>query len=159
MRWLVGVMTALLLATMAATTVGEALDDGGPRAAAPSATTAAPSTPATSAPPRPEPTASTGPATTGTGPTTATSTTATTPGLTPAEVAAHASSDSCWLIVSGRVYDVTTYLRSHPGGSRTITPWCGRESTEAFATEDGEGEHSDKAYALLEDYFIGALAG
>jgi cytochrome b involved in lipid metabolism len=61
--------------------------------------------------------------------------------------------------VSGRVYDVTTYLRDHPGGSRTITPWCGQESTEAFATEDGEGEHSDEAYALLEDYLIGDLAG
>jgi cytochrome b involved in lipid metabolism len=73
-------------------------------------------------------------------------------------IAQHASSASCWLLVDGRVYDVTAYLRSHPGGSRTITPWCGKEATQAFATEGGRGEHSSNAYDLLADYEIGRLA-
>jgi cytochrome b involved in lipid metabolism len=79
------------------------------------------------------------------------------PSFTAAEVAQHSSSTSCWLLIDARVYDVTRYLRNHPGGSRTILPWCGRESTTAFATEDGRGEHSDEAYALLDEYFIGEL--
>lgn len=78
--------------------------------------------------------------------------------FTTAQIATHSSSSSCWLVVNGRVYDVTTYLRSHPGGSRTITPWCGKESTVAFATEDGRGEHSTDAYVQLERYLIGELA-
>ncbi len=40
---------------------------------------------------------------------------------------------------------VTSYLGSHPGGTRTVTPWCGKESTAAFTTEEGRGEHSPDA--------------
>jgi cytochrome b involved in lipid metabolism len=80
------------------------------------------------------------------------------PRFTAAEIATHSTTSSCWLVVDGRVYDVTTYLRSHPGGSRTITPWCGKESTVAFATEDGRGEHSTDAYAQLDRYVIGERA-
>lgn len=61
-------------------------------------------------------------------------------------------------MVSDRVYDVTTYLQRHPGGAETIIPWCGRESTVAFQTEDGVGSHSSRAYRDLETYFVGALA-
>ena len=36
--------------------------------------------------------------------------------FTPAEVARHASSDDCWVIVADHVYDVTAFLDDHPGG-------------------------------------------
>jgi hypothetical protein len=62
-----------------------------------------------------------------------------------------------WLLISGAVHDVTNYLRVHPGGAETITPWCGKEATEAFATEDGRGEHSPRAQQLLASYYIGEL--
>lgn len=88
-------------------------------------------------------------------PTTPTSTP--TPGLTYAAVAQHASPADCWLVISNRVYDVTSYLKKHPGGAETITPWCGKESTEAFQTEDGAGSHSTRAYRDLEAYDIGGL--
>ncbi|MCC6433981.1 MAG: cytochrome b5 domain-containing protein, partial [Acidimicrobiales bacterium] len=80
-------------------------------------------------------------------------------GPTLADVAAHATSEDCWLAIGGNAYDVTAYLTDHPGGSRTITPFCGLEATEAFATEDGRGEHSEEAVALLADYLVGALVG
>lgn len=79
-------------------------------------------------------------------------------GITMAELDRHNTSTSCWLLISGKVYDVTSYLRNHPGGSRTITPWCGKESTNAFATEDGRGEHSPDAYAHLDGLLIGSIA-
>jgi cytochrome b involved in lipid metabolism len=79
--------------------------------------------------------------------------------FTSAEIAVHNTTSSCWLLIDARVYDVSTYLSRHPAGSRTITPWCGRESTVAFDTEDGEGTHSSRAYVDLAAYEIGVLAG
>jgi len=75
------------------------------------------------------------------------------------EIALHNTTASCWLLISARVYDVSTYLTRHPAGTRTITPWCGKESTVAFATEDGTGTHSSRAYGDLAEYEIGLLAG
>jgi cytochrome b involved in lipid metabolism len=31
------------------------------------------------------------------------------------EVAQHASRKDCWIIINGKVYDVTLYLEEHPG--------------------------------------------
>jgi len=75
------------------------------------------------------------------------------------EIALHNTTASCWLLISARVYDVSTYLTRHPAGTRTITPWCGKESTVAFATEDGTGTHSSRAYGDLAEYEIGLFAG
>jgi hypothetical protein len=155
MKWLIGFVLAALLGTMAATTIGYfAIGDEEPTATRSTTTsTVAPAT--TSALPS-------GPTSAPSGPTTTTSpvaptTTSRVVGYTVADVSQHASTTSCWLLIDGRVYDVTTYLRSHPGGARTITPWCGKEATEAFATEDGRGEHSTSAYQQLDDYYLGNL--
>ncbi len=89
--------------------------------------------------------------------TTPTSTT-TRPATSFAELTAHDSIDDCWLAIGGNAYDVTGYIQEHPGGSRTIIPWCGLEATVAFLTEDGRGEHSEEAEALLREYLIGPLS-
>lgn len=78
-------------------------------------------------------------------------------GLTYADVARHATLADCWIVVDGRVYDVTNYLRTHPGGIDTISPWCGKESTVAYETEDGAGTHSSRADRLLESYYVADL--
>jgi len=36
------------------------------------------------------------------------------------EVKQHNTTQSCWIIAHGYVYDVTTFLGSHPGGTRCI---------------------------------------
>ena len=75
------------------------------------------------------------------------------------EVAMHNSPDDCWIIVSNKVYDVSSYVKLHPGGSATITPYCGEEATRAFETKDlGRGEdHSGFAYSHLDSLYVGDL--
>ena len=36
------------------------------------------------------------------------------------EVAKHNSPDDCWVVIHGVVYDLTSFYRSHPGGSQII---------------------------------------
>jgi cytochrome b involved in lipid metabolism len=75
--------------------------------------------------------------------------------LTSGEVAKHASEASCWLIINNKVYDATNYLNAHPGGKGRILAYCGTDATTAFATKDGEGQHSDTANQILGSYYIG----
>ncbi|CAN0907982.1 Nitrate reductase [NADH] [Linum grandiflorum] len=72
--------------------------------------------------------------------------------FTTAEVNKHNSIDSAWIIVNGQVYDCTSFLKDHPGGSDSILINAGTDCTEEF-----EAIHSDKARKLLEDYHIGEL--
>lgn len=156
MRWLVALTLALLLGTIAVTSVaGLVTDQAEPagRALTP-VITAAPvgsaDSPALTAPALATPAAA-DPATTPTS-------TTTQPATSFAELTAHDSIDDCWLAIGGNAYDVTGYIQAHPGGSRTIIPWCGLEATVAFLTEDGRGEHSEEAEALLREYLIGPLS-
>ncbi|KAK4103739.1 hypothetical protein N658DRAFT_445171 [Parathielavia hyrcaniae] len=52
--------------------------------------------------------------------------------LTGIEVAKHNKSDDCWVIVHGRAYDVTEFLPEHPGGSKIILKYAGKDATEEF---------------------------
>ncbi|KAF1837283.1 L-lactate dehydrogenase [Decorospora gaudefroyi] len=52
--------------------------------------------------------------------------------LTGEQVAAHDKADSCWVIVHGRAYDVTEFLPEHPGGSKIILKYAGKDATEAY---------------------------
>lgn len=47
------------------------------------------------------------------------------------EVAKHRTAQDCWVIIDGQVYDVTVFLRTHPGGSGAILPFAGRDITRA----------------------------
>lgn len=71
-----------------------------------------------------------------------------------AEVATHASETSCWTVVRGEVYDVTTWIAQHPGGEKSILSMCGKDGTKGF-----EGQHGGDARpeAQLEEFKIGVL--
>lgn len=45
-----------------------------------------------------------------------------------AEVAKHAAREDMWMVVHGKVYDVTEYLYNHPGGPEILFEQAG-EST------------------------------
>ena len=93
-------------------------------------------------------------------PTTPTPTPAPTPTpvtYTAALVAQHNSVSDCWLIINNKIYNVTQYIPFHPGGTNTIRPWCGKESTQAFTTRGGNGRHSQSAWNQLEKYYLATL--
>lgn len=74
-------------------------------------------------------------------------------------VRAHNTLTDCWMIISGKVYDVTEYVPLHPGGVETIKSSCGADGTQEFKTkgESNPQDHSDFAYTLLENYYIGTI--
>lgn len=50
--------------------------------------------------------------------------------FTPTEVAKHSSSEDAWLIIDGKVYDVTDF--DHPGGD-VLLSYAGQDASEVFA--------------------------
>ncbi|KAF3166918.1 hypothetical protein TWF788_011510 [Orbilia oligospora] len=52
--------------------------------------------------------------------------------LTSTEIAKHNSAESCWVIIHGKAYDVTDFLPEHPGGSKIILKYAGKDATEEF---------------------------
>lgn len=80
------------------------------------------------------------------------------------EVAAHTTKEDCWTAIGGKVYDITPYVRSHPGGSEILRA-CGKDGTSLFNTrKTAEGEevgsgtpHSTSARNTLQQFEIGTL--
>lgn len=79
--------------------------------------------------------------------------------LNAAAVAAHGIAGDCWLIIGGKVYNVTNYLSEHPGGAASITVYCGKEATTAFNSKGKTPAkpHSSFASSLLDSYYVGFL--
>lgn len=48
------------------------------------------------------------------------------------EVQQHRSTESCWVVLYGHVYDVTSFLSEHPGGSKIILQLAGTDATEEY---------------------------
>jgi len=79
--------------------------------------------------------------------------------LTMEEVARHMTASDCWMIVSGKVYNVSDYATSHPGGAEAITSFCGKDGTVAFSTKGGKGSHSESAQKILASFYVGNIGG
>lgn len=72
-------------------------------------------------------------------------------------VAAHNRADSCWMAISGQVYDLSAYIPQHPSAPDVIVSWCGKEATNAYLTKNRGRPHSAYATELLQRYKIGVL--
>ncbi|CAM6127401.1 unnamed protein product [Calypogeia fissa] len=47
------------------------------------------------------------------------------------DVSKHNSPEDCWLLIWGKVYDVTSWVPKHPGGSLIFVK-AGQDSTQLF---------------------------
>jgi len=76
--------------------------------------------------------------------------------ITSQEVQKHASSQDCWSVIKGQVYNLTSYVNSHPGGAALIGSICGKDGSAAFS-----GQHAGAATPanVLSAFAIGQLTG
>lgn len=74
------------------------------------------------------------------------------PLITMAEVRKHKQPDDVWIVISGKVYDVTKYLSLHPGGVEAIMINAGSDCSDEF-----HSFHSTWAARMLEKHYIGDL--
>ncbi len=72
------------------------------------------------------------------------------------EVKRHIAKDACWLLIDGRVYEVTPFLGLHPGGGQLIVEAAGLDATSAFELTHGEGLRY--SLRLLNQFFIGVCS-
>ena len=70
------------------------------------------------------------------------------------EVAKHAARDDLWIVIDGRVYDVTKFVDRHPGGVLPLVDMAGKDCTDAFANY-----HAAKVYSqMLPAFLVGEVA-
>ncbi|KAK7389772.1 hypothetical protein VNO78_25065 [Psophocarpus tetragonolobus] len=69
------------------------------------------------------------------------------------EVAKHNHRNDCWIIINGKVYDVTTFMEDHPGGGEVLVTVKGKDATTDFE----EVGHSESAIEMMETYFVGEV--
>ncbi|XP_057805855.1 cytochrome B5 [Salvia miltiorrhiza] len=69
------------------------------------------------------------------------------------EMAKHNKKGDCWLLIHGKVYDVTQFLHEHPGGDEVMLNVSGKDASLDF---DDIG-HTTYAQGLMEDFLIGKI--
>jgi len=71
------------------------------------------------------------------------------------EIAKHNTEDSTWIVIHGRVYDVTSWMWAHPGREEVLQTNGGKDATPQF-----EGNfHSNYARDKAKQYVIGRVEG
>ena len=48
------------------------------------------------------------------------------------EVAKHNTENDCWVVVNGKVLDVTDFLQDHPGGKKALLLYGGKDGSGEF---------------------------
>ncbi|KAG2186257.1 hypothetical protein INT43_002695 [Umbelopsis isabellina] len=67
------------------------------------------------------------------------------------QVATHNSESDCWVIIHDKVYDVTNFLKEHPGGKKVLLKASGTDATKQFDAFHNSG--------VLAQYGPGLLIG
>ena len=77
-------------------------------------------------------------------------------GFTLAQVSERNSAAECWVAIDGGVYDLTQWIRSHPGGSGAILNLCGKDGSASFTSQHGG---QARPSSTLDGYYLAPLAG
>jgi cytochrome b involved in lipid metabolism len=80
--------------------------------------------------------------------------TASTNVYTLAQVAEHSTANNCWMVINGKVLNVSAFVNSHPGGN-VILQACGKDGTDMF---NQVRQHAKASVEALKNKFtIGSL--
>ena len=71
------------------------------------------------------------------------------------ELQQHKSSESLWVAVHGKVFDLTEFYNEHPGGWEVIEENAGKDGTSAYE----EGSHGMESVRDLKKYYVGEYEG
>jgi len=73
--------------------------------------------------------------------------------LTLKEVSTHNTIDDCWIVVNEQAFDVTKFIKRHPGGIGPIENMAGKDCTDVF-----DNYHSARVYkTMLPAYYVGEV--
>lgn len=74
------------------------------------------------------------------------------------EVSRHNSPHDAWVILDGRVYDISGFLNAHPGGLEVVAGHLGTDVSDILRSPHYH-LHSRAAYQILDRCCIGELNG
>ncbi|KAK4936135.1 hypothetical protein LTR10_022931 [Elasticomyces elasticus] len=70
------------------------------------------------------------------------------------ELIKHNSTEDCWVVLHSKVYDVTSFLNEHPGGSAIILKFAGADATKAYDEIHAPGMVEE---TLEKEQFMGTI--
>ncbi|CAM0140567.1 hypothetical protein VKS41_006586 [Umbelopsis sp. WA50703] len=69
------------------------------------------------------------------------------------EISKHNTDKDAWVIVDGKVYNVTEFLSEHPGGKKILLKSCGKDATAQF-----KNFHNDSVLdSVAQPFLIGVV--
>lgn len=73
--------------------------------------------------------------------------------ITTAELRQHNTPSDLWISIQGKVYDVTGWLKDHPGGDLPLLNLAGQDVTDAFVAY-----HPPVAWSFLDRFYVAHLS-
>jgi len=74
--------------------------------------------------------------------------------LSTSEIKKHNTKSDCWSIVNGNVYNLTSYVQKHPGGTAVIANICGKDGSSSFTNQHNT---QSKPNSVLTGFLLGAV--
>ena len=71
--------------------------------------------------------------------------------ITKIELEEHNQDGDIWVVLNGKVYDLSKFYQNHPGGSEIIRQNAGKDCTTTFE----DAQHDAGSRKQLEEYVIG----
>ena len=67
--------------------------------------------------------------------------------FTMADVSSANSASYCLTVINNKVYNLTSWINSHPGGREAILSLCGKDGTRAFESQHGGDKRPENTLA------------